>query len=80
MLAMLAGASLLFRQELLAVCDRQPVVVGMNLAEGKKTVAVATILDEGRLEGRLYPGELGELEVAIDLGLCGGFVFELLNS
>ena len=51
----------------LAVGDRDAVIVGMNLVEGEETVAVAPILDECRLERRLHPRHLGEIDVTLDL-------------
>ena len=50
--------------ERLPVRERYLVVVGMDFAEGEEAVAVAAILDERRLQGRLYPRDLGEVDVA----------------
>ena len=51
-------------EQRLAVGDRDLIVVGMDLAEGEETVAVAAIVDEGGLQGRLYPGDFGQIDVA----------------
>ena len=46
------GAALLGRlllEQGLPVCDRDLVVVGMNLSKGQEAVPIATVIDEGRL-------------------------------
>ena len=53
----------------LPVGDGDLVVVGMDFAEGEEAVAVAAILDEGRLQAGLYPDDLGEVDVALELPL-----------
>ena len=35
------------------------VIIGVDLAEGQETVAVAAIVDKRRLQGRFDPGHLG---------------------
>ena len=39
----------------------------MDFVEGKETVTVSAIFDEGSLQGRLYPSDLGEVDVALYL-------------
>ena len=51
----------------LAVGDRDLVVVGVDFVEGQKTVAIAAIVDECRLQGRLYPDDLREIDVSLEL-------------
>src|ERR1700761_9087590 len=51
----------------LAIGDRNPIVVGMNLVEGEEAMAVAAILDESCLQRRLYPRDLREVDVALQL-------------
>ena len=48
----------------LTIGDRNLVIVRMNFAEGEKAVTVAAVLDEGRLQRRLYPRNLGEIDIA----------------
>ena len=64
----------------LTVCHRNLVVVGMDFAEGKKTVTVATVFDEGRLQRRLYPRDLGEVDVAPQLFALGGLEIKLFDT
>ena len=49
----------------------------MDLAEGQEAVAVAAILDEGRLQRGLDPGHLGEIDVALELKLGRGLEVEV---
>ena len=51
---------------------RHLIVVGVDLAEGQEAVALAAIVDERRLQGRLDPGDLGQIDVAFELllGRC----------
>ena len=51
----------------LPVGDRDLVVVGMDFAERQEAVAIAAVIDEGRLQRRLYAGDLGEIDVAAKL-------------
>ncbi len=48
----------------LPVGHRDLIVVGMNLVEGEEPVSVPAIIDEGRLQRRLYARHLGEIDVA----------------
>ena len=60
-----------------AVGLRDLIVVGVDLAEGEEAVAVAAILDEGRLQRRLDPRYLGEVDVALELELGRGLEVEV---
>jgi len=64
----------------LAVGDRNLVIVGMDFAEGEKAVAVAAVIDEGRLQRRLDPRDLGQIDVAAELFTVGGLEVEFLDS
>ena len=57
------GQGFLFEQRL-SIGDRNLIIVRMNFGEGKKTVAIAAIVDESRLEGRLDASDLGEVDIA----------------
>ena len=48
----------LLGQQRLPVSDRDLVVIGVNLREGEKAVAVAAVVDEGRLQRGLDPRDL----------------------
>jgi len=64
----------------LPVGDRNLVVVRMNFAEGEKTVAIAAIFDEGRLERRFYPRDLGEVDIAAQLLALGGLEIKFFDA
>ncbi len=55
------------------------VIVGMDFAEGKKAVAVAAIIDKCRLERRFYPSDFGEINIAFELLVLGGFEVKLFD-
>ena len=54
-----------FRQQLLAVGDRDLIIVRVDFTERQETVAIAAVIDEGRLQGRLYPDDLGQVDVTL---------------
>ena len=64
----------------LTIRHRNLVVVRMDFAEGQKTVAIAAIFDEGRLQGGLYPRDLGEVDVAAELLALGGLEIKLFDA
>ncbi len=57
------GALVSFDQRL-TISNRDLIIVRMNFAEGEEAVAVAAISMKGGLEGRFYPRDLGEIDVA----------------
>ena len=59
----------LFEQRL-SIGDRNLIIVRMNFGEGEKTVAIAAIVDERRLEGRLDASDLGEIDIAAQRSLA----------
>src|SRR5215472_4921483 len=62
-----ALGALLLGDQCLSVGDRNLVVIGMDFAEGQETVSVAGVFDKGRLQRRLDPRYLGEVDVAAQL-------------
>jgi hypothetical protein len=64
----------------LPVGDRDPVIVGMNLAERQETVPVAAVLNEGRLQGGFDPRDLGEVDVSLELRPCSRFVIKFFET
>src|SRR3984885_13499294 len=64
----------------LAVGDRNLIIVGVDFAEGQEAVTVAAIFDEGRLQRRLYAGDLGEGDVAAQLLALGGLEIKLFDA
>jgi hypothetical protein len=60
----LAMGTLVRLDQRLTISHRNLVIVRMNFAEGKEAVTVAAIFNEGRLQGRFYPRDLGEIDIA----------------
>ncbi len=63
-----------------AVGDGDLVVVGVDFAEGEEAVAIAAIFDEGRLQGRLYARDLGEVDVAAQLAAALAIQSRILRA
>jgi hypothetical protein len=76
----LAMGALVGLDQRLTVGDRYLVVVGMDFAEGEEAVAVAAIFDEGRLQRRLYTGDLGEIDVTAKLFALRGLEIKLFDA
>jgi hypothetical protein len=76
----LAMGALFGLDQRLPIGNRDLIVVRMNFAEREKAVAVAAIFDESGLEGRLYPRDLGEVDVAAQLLALGGFEIKFLDA
>ena len=51
----------------------------MDFREGEEAVPVAAVVDEGRLERRLYPRDFREVDVAGELALVLRFKVEFLD-
>jgi hypothetical protein len=64
----------------LTVGDRDLIIVGMDFAEGQEAVAVAAIFDEGRLQRRLYAGDLGEIDISTQLLALGSLEVKLFDT
>src|SRR6202011_5489208 len=76
----LAMGALVGFDQSLAVGDRDLIIVGMDFAEGQKSVAVATVFDKGRLQRRFYARDLGEVDVAAQLLALGGFKIKFFDA
>src|SRR5689334_21681707 len=76
----LAMGALIGLDQCLTVGDRDLIVVGMDFAEGQEAMAIAAIFDEGRLQRRLYTGDLGEINVAAQLLALRGLEIKLFDS
>ena len=74
--ALVAGFLL---EERLPVGDRDLIVIGMDFAEREEAVPVAAVIDEGGLQGRLDPNDLGQIDVAAERPSIGGFEVEFLD-
>jgi hypothetical protein len=70
----------LFAQQRFAIGDGDLVVIGMDFAEGEEAVAVAAILDEGRLQRRFYARDLGKVDVAAQLFALGGLEIKFFDT
>jgi hypothetical protein len=76
----LAMGALVGLDQCLTVGDRDLVIVGMDFAEGEEAVAVAAIFDEGGLQRRLYPRDLGEVDIAAQLFAVGGLEIKFFDA
>ena len=52
----------------------------MNLVEGEEAVAVAAVLDKGRLEAGLHTGHLGEVDIPSELFAVLALEIEIFNT
>jgi hypothetical protein len=64
----------------LTVCHRDLIIVRMDFAEGKKAVTITAVFDEGRLQRRLYPRDLGKIDVAAELFALGRLEIKLFDA
>ena len=69
----------LFFQQRLPVGDRDLVIVGMDFGEREEAVAIAAVIDERRLQRRFYARHLGEVNIASERLLAGGFEIEFFD-
>jgi hypothetical protein len=76
----LAVSALVGLDQRLTVGDGNLIIIGMDFAEGQKTVAVATVFDEGRLQGGFYPRNLGEVDVAAELFALGSLEIKFFDA
>ncbi len=70
----------LFAQQGFAVGDGDLVIVGVDFVEGEEAVAVAAVLDEGRLQRRLNARHLGEIDIPSELFAVLALEIELFNT
>ncbi len=68
-----------FPQQGFAVGVGDLIVVGVDFVERQEAVAIAAIFDERRLQAGLYPGDLGQIDVAAQLPAGAAFEIEFLN-
>ena len=66
-------------QQALPVGDGDLVVVGMDFAEGQEAVAATAVFDEGRLERRFHPDDLGQVDIALQLLFGGSLDIEIFE-
>src|SRR3546814_3707271 len=63
----LGGVFGLLAQQRVTIRLGDLVIIGMDFAERQESVAVATVIDERRLERRLDACHLGEIDIAFEL-------------
>src|SRR5579883_1725351 len=63
-----------------AVGNGDAVIIRVDLVEGEESMPVPAILDESRLQRRLYPYDFGEVDIAFYLLLGGCLEIELFES
>ena len=74
-----AMRALFLGDQRLPVRDRDLIIIGMNFRERQEPMAVAAVVDEGGLERRLYPRDLGEIDIAAQLATACRLEIELLD-
>ena len=75
-----ALVALFLRDQRLPVGDRDLVVVGMDFRERQEAVTVAAVVDERRLQRRLYAGDFGEVDITAKLFAVGALEVEFLDA
>ncbi len=75
-----AGVALFLFDQRLPVGDRNLIVVGMDFGERQEAVAVAAVIDEGRLQRRLDARDLGKIDVTAKLLAVSGLEVEFLDA
>jgi hypothetical protein len=70
----------LFAEQGFAVFLRNLVIIGMDFAERQEPVAVAAIFDERRLQRRFDAGNLGQINIALELLVLRGLEIKLLDA
>ena len=76
----LAMGALIGFDQRLPIGNRDLIIVGMDFAEGEEAVTVSAIFDEGRLQRRLYPRNLGEVDIAAQLLALGGLEIKFFDA
>ena len=64
----------------LPIGNRNLIIVRMDFAEGQKAVSIATIFNEGGLQGGLYARDLGEIDISAQLFALGGLEIKLFDT
>ena len=76
----IALVALFLRDQSLPVGDRDLVVVRVNFRERQEAVAVAAVVDEGRLQRRFNARNFGEVDITAKLFAVGTLEVELLDA
>ena len=75
----LGELALLLGDQPFAVGDGDLIVVGVDFRERQEAVAIAAVVDERRLQRRLYARDFGEIDVAAQLAAARGLEVEFLD-
>jgi hypothetical protein len=75
-----AVRALFFLDQRLPVGDRDLIIVRVDFAERQEAMAIAAVINEGRLQRRFYPCDLGEIDVAAKLFAISRFEVEFFNT
>ena len=79
-LAALFDLGLDFGQKRFAVGDRQLIVIGVDFGKRQEPVAIATIVDKGRLQGWFNPCHTGQIDVGFYRAAVCRFVVDLFDA
>ncbi len=71
---------LFLRDQRLPVGNRDLVVVRVNFRERQEAVAVAAVVYEGRLQGRLNARDFGEVDITAKLFAVGTLEIEFFDA
>ena len=71
---------LFLRDQRLPVGDRDLIVVRVDFRERQEAVAVAAVVDEGRLQGRLNARDFGEVDITAKLFAVGTLEIEFFDA
>jgi hypothetical protein len=75
-----ALVALFLRDQRLPVGDRDLIVVGMDFGKSQKAMAVATVIDEGRLQRGLNARDFGKVDVTAQLFTVGALEVEFFDA
>jgi hypothetical protein len=64
----------------LSVGDRNLIIVGVDFTEGKESVTVSAVFDEGGLQRRFDPRYLGEIDISAELLALGGLEIKFFDA
>ena len=71
---------LFLRDQCLPVGDRDLIVVRVDFRESQEAVAVAAVVDECRLQGRLNACDFGEIDITAKLFAVGALEIEFFDA
>ena len=75
-----ARVTLFLRDQRLPVGNRDLIVVGMDFRECQEAMAIAAVVDEGRLQRRLNARDFGEIDITAKLFAVGALEIEFFDA